>query len=210
MHASLDGVAVISHDPDLSRVAGRDVRIGQLTMDELREVRLGNDQGFASLAEALGAFPEALFNIDVKSADAVGPTIAAVLAAGATSRVLITSFSARRRLATMAGLRDVATSASAPAFLVALVAAAVGLHPIVRRALRSVDAVQVPVKALGLRVASPRIIRAFHRAGVEVHFWTINDAADMDRLLDLGADGLVTDRADLAIAVVEKRSANRM
>ncbi|MGN6759754.1 MAG: glycerophosphodiester phosphodiesterase, partial [Leifsonia sp.] len=66
IHVSADGVAVIAHDPDLARVAGREVQVGQLTMPELRRIDLGHGQGFCSLAEALDAFPEARCNIDVK------------------------------------------------------------------------------------------------------------------------------------------------
>jgi glycerophosphoryl diester phosphodiesterase len=62
--------------------------------------------------------------------------------------------------------------------------------------------VQVPETARGVRVVSPRTIRGFHRAGVEVHVWTVNSAADMRRLLGWGVDGIVTDRADVAVSVV--------
>src|ERR1700712_4043685 len=58
VHASADGIAVISHDPDLTRVAGRKVRVEQLTLAELHRIDLGHGQGFSSLAEALDAFPE--------------------------------------------------------------------------------------------------------------------------------------------------------
>jgi glycerophosphoryl diester phosphodiesterase len=59
---------------------------------------------------------------------------------------------------------------------------------------------------LRLKVTTERMLRRFHAAGVEVHVWTINDPADMHRLLDLGVDGIVTDRADLAMSVLESRS----
>ncbi len=52
---------------------------------------------------------------------------------------------------------------------------------------------------------TPARIRAFHAAGVEVHVWTINDPATMHHLLDCGVDGIVTDRADLALAVIAER-----
>ena len=48
------------------------------------------------------------------------------------------------------------------------------------------------------------MIKRFHAAGLEVHIWTINDVATMKRLLDLGVDGLFTDRIDLALGLLGK------
>jgi glycerophosphoryl diester phosphodiesterase len=197
---------VLSHDADLSRLTGAPQAVSDLKMAELREVSLGNDQSFASLAEALDAFPDARFNIDIKSDDAVAPAVEAILEANAIHRVLVTSFSERRRAVAVRSLPGVATSASARMFLPALLAGKAGLTPLVRLGLRSVDAVQVPERALRLNVTTERMLRRFHSAGVEVHVWTINDPAEMHRLLDLGVDGIVTDRADLAADVLASRA----
>jgi glycerophosphoryl diester phosphodiesterase len=205
VHASKDGVAVISHDPDLSRLTGLADKVGDLTLEQLRAVKLGSDQYFCSLIEALDAFPKIRFNIDVKSADAVQPTVRAIREAGALDRVLITSFSEARRVAAVRALTGVATSAGAFRFAAALVFAKLGLGFLLRAVLRSVDAVQVPQKAMGLTITTRRMIRALHSAQVEVHVWTINDAATMSALLDLGVDGIVTDRADIAMRVVDAR-----
>lgn len=73
VHVSADGVAIIAHDPDLSRVAGRPTRVDELTVAELARVELGEGQHPPTLAEALDAFPETRFNIDLKTAGAVAP-----------------------------------------------------------------------------------------------------------------------------------------
>ncbi|MFC6355621.1 glycerophosphodiester phosphodiesterase family protein [Luethyella okanaganae] len=205
VHATLDGIAVISHDRDLSRLVGRDIRVDQLTLAELKRIDLGHGQSFASLAEALDAFPETRFNIDVKSDDAIEATALAVRHAGAVARVLVTSFSESRRQRTVALLPGVASSASAPRFALALLAARLGMSDSVRRALDGLVAVQIPEHAAGLRIVTPRLLRAVHRAGLEVHVWTVNEPADMTRLLDLGVDGLVTDRCDVAVSLVGSR-----
>lgn len=205
VHGSHDGTAVIAHDPTLERVAGRKVRVSQLTMAELRKVDLGHGQGFPSLAEALDAFPETKFNIDVKSKDAVPGTIAAITKVGAQDRVLVSSFDERRRVLALRGLPGVVSSASARRFLPALLAGKVGFSPALRGSLRGLVAVQVPEKALGLRVTTARMLRALHAAGIEMHVWTVNDPVRMDQLLDLGVDGIVTDRADLALDVLARR-----
>lgn len=210
VHASADGVAMISHDRDLSRLAGRKVLVGQLTSHELRRIQLGGGQGYCSLADALDAFPDARFNVDIKSADAVLPTIAAIRDAGATDRVLIGSFDPARRLAAVRALPGVATSISSRGAVAAVSAARNrGGLPVLRRILRNVHAVQLPLSILRMPTMTARTVAAFHAAGVEVHAWTVNDDTSMERLLDLGVDGLVSDRADLAMSVIGRRSGRR-
>lgn len=206
VHASADGVAVISHDADLVRTVGRDIRVEQLTMAELRRIDLGDGQAYCSLAEALDAFPGAYFNIDIKAPGAVAPTVTAIRDAAATRRVLIASFDERRRAQAVRQLDGVATSASSAVIVRALGALRVGSASLLRRTLDGVDAVQVPERYGALRIITPRNVRRLRAAGVEVHVWTINEAGDMDRLLDLGVDGLVTDRADVAAARVAARA----
>lgn len=205
VHASSDGVAIISHDPDLLRLTGREVRIEQLTAAELGRIDLGDGQNFSTLAAALDAFPDARFNIDIKAEAAAAPAAAAIRAAHAERRVLIGSFSDARRLAAVRLLPGVATSASSRAVLLATWAAAIGLRAVTRAVLRSVDAVQIPERILGVRSTSRRVLAAFHAAGVEVHIWTVNDAPAMERLLDAGVDGIMTDRADIAVEVLARR-----
>jgi len=206
VHASRDGVAVISHDPQLDRVAGIAGRVDALSMSQLRRVDLGHEQGFVSLAEALDVFPETRFNIDIKSADAVAGTVAAIRAAKAVDRVLVTSFSEARRRAAVRQLPGVATSASSSVFAAALAAGKAGATPLLRRILRGVDAVQVPESYSGVSITTGSMISRLHSAKVEVHVWTVNDAPAMHRLLDLGVDGIVTDRADIALGVLAARA----
>ncbi len=205
VHASVDGTSIISHDSVLDRVAGREGNVESFTASELARIDLGSGHGFPRLDEALDAFPDAFFNIDVKSAAAVEPTARAIASTGAIDRVLVTSFSEQRRASTVRLLPGVATSASGSLFARALFAAKLGLTPLVRRVLANVDAVQVPERAAGLAITTPRMIELLHAAGVEVHIWTINEPDSMRRLLALGVDGIVTDRADLALDVVGAR-----
>jgi glycerophosphoryl diester phosphodiesterase len=205
VHASADGVAVVSHDADLDRVAGLPGRVADLPMSELRRIDLGHGQTFSSLAELLDTFPEARVNIDIKDERAAPSAVEAIRATRATERVLITSFSRRRREAVAGALPGVATSPSVPEFAPALLAAKSGAVPLVRRALRGFSAVQVPERQGPVRVVDRRTVRAIHAAGCEVHVWTVNDPADMTRLLDLGVDGIVTDRCDLLVQLIAGR-----
>jgi len=206
VHASADGVAIVSHDADLKRLTGHRARIDELTRAELAKVDLGDDQAYPTLQEALEAFPDARFNIDVKSRAAAEAAAHAIVEAKAAHRVLITSFDDQTRRATLAalgGAYSVATSASQRGVIWALIGARLGLGFVVRAALRGVDAVQVPERRGGLRIVTPRFIDAMRRAGVEVHVWVVNDEDDMRRLIAQGVDGIVSDRSDLAAKVVK-------
>ena len=132
-----------------------------------------------------------------------------MIEAGATDRVLVTSFSASRRAEAVGLLPGVANSASAPRFVAILVLAKLGILWLAPWAVGGVDAVQVPARRGRLSIATPRVVLALHRRGVEMHVWTVNDPDEMRRLLALGVDGIVTDRCDLALDVVGSLAADR-
>lgn len=201
-HLTRDGHVVLFHDEDLRRVTGDPRPLREVDLPELEEI-MSNRGGLATLAQALAAFPDTRFNIDVKAEDAAVP--AGRIVAPAAERVLLTSFSDRRRRAALAAAgsaRPDLLPATSPGSgtIVHLLAAAVSTRA-VARVLRGIDAVQIPERHGALRVLTPRLLDRVHAAGVEVHVWTVNDPATMERLADLGVDGLVTDRADVAIRV---------
>ncbi|SDZ06163.1 glycerophosphodiester phosphodiesterase family protein [Herbiconiux ginsengi] len=213
VNASADGVAIVSHDPTLERLAGRPERIAELTLEQLLGIDLGGGVRFVTLADVLAAHPGVRFNIDIKSDDVAAPAARAILDAGASDRVLITSFSTRRRRSAVdlleAGGNRVAASASAGEFVPALLAAKLGLVPLVRLLLRRVDAVQIPLTVFRMRTTTARMVRRLHAAGVEVHVWTINDVAVARGLLERGVNGIVTDRADLMLPLAREFRALR-
>jgi glycerophosphoryl diester phosphodiesterase len=194
---SKDGFAIISHDTTLDRVSNQTGLVSDRTAAELADIDLGGE-GFLTLAQALEQFPTARFNIDVKDDTAIDGVVRAVTDAEARDRVLITSFSAQRRRATIARLPGVASSPSATEFLVIAAAARMGITP----PLPLVHALQIPERANGVTFVTERLVERYHRAGLEVHVWTINDEETMRRLLGIGVDGIVTDRADIALRVM--------
>jgi glycerophosphoryl diester phosphodiesterase len=201
-HLTADGVVVLFHDEDLTRVTGDPRRIAQVAVSELETLMAGRG-GLITLAQALDAFPTVRFNLDVKARDAataVGTTVAPY-----GDRVLLTSFSDDRRRAALAAAAAAgggilpATSAGTATITRLLAALSTRSDRLVARALRGIDALQVPERQRRLRVVTPRLLAAAHRHEVEVHVWTVNDPADMRRLVELGVDGIVTDRADIAL-----------
>lgn len=209
VHVTADGTAVLWHDPDLRRFDGSAERIDRLRWEQLR-TRTCGDARIQSLAEALAEFPEASFNIDMKVAEALKPVVAEVDRAGARERVLLTSFADQRRKQAAALLPGVATSAGSAAVM-RIVANRFWMGTrrwtaLVENALDGAVALQIPRRQLGIPVLTPALITAAHSLGAEVHVWTVNSPVEMTELLDLGVDGLVTDRCDLGLALLQQRA----
>ena len=206
-HLTADGVVVLFHDEDLSRVTGDPRPVREVTVRELEEL-MSTRGGLARLDHALDGFPTLRFNLDVKADDAAEPVGREV--ARYADRVLVTSFSDRRRLRAIEAARlsggEPATSGGTAVTARMLAAVASRSRRGVARALAGVDALQLPERRSRLRIVTPRLIDAAHAASVEVHVWTVNEAERMTRLLDMGVDGIVSDRADLALAISSARS----
>ncbi|SKC52095.1 glycerophosphoryl diester phosphodiesterase [Okibacterium fritillariae] len=225
VRATRDGIPVLFHDEclpvgDASDGAGRSIpampetgalfsgrAIRSLTLAEVRRVDLGGGHRIPTVAEALDAFPDALWNLDLKAPDAVVATAKQVWRAGAADRVLLTSFSEASRVRAVRLLPGIATSASSIGTAVLLLAASTGRPALVRAVTRllpgTVLALQIPERAGPLPLVTSPLLTTLHGAGLEVHVWTVNERADIRRLLTLGVDGIVTDRPDVARAVVD-------
>ncbi|MCC4250212.1 glycerophosphodiester phosphodiesterase family protein [Microbacterium testaceum] len=207
-HLTADGVVILFHDDDLSRITGDPRRIADVRLPELEEL-MAERGGLITLPQALETFPDVRFNLDVKAAAAAEPV--GRLVAPHAARVLVTSFSDDRRRAALAAARAAnaplapATSPGSATVARLVAAQSVGLRGTVRRLLAGVDALQIPERQGALRIVTRGLVRAAHAANVEVHVWTVNDPDDMERLLEIGVDGLVTDRADLALSIVNGR-----
>jgi glycerophosphoryl diester phosphodiesterase len=203
VHVTADGVPVVFHDATLTRLTGHQGRLDTLAWPDLSTVRVGGAALIPRLDEVLDTWPEIRFNIDVKADSGVQPTVETVRRVGALDRVLLASFSDRR----LARLRDLAGPTVATSLGMRAVAA-LRLSSLTRRPLRlppSAVAAQVPTHHLRLPVVDRRFVAHAHRLGLQVHVWTVDDPADMNRLLDLGVDGLMTDRPEALRDVLTAR-----
>nr|WP_157360921.1 glycerophosphodiester phosphodiesterase [Arthrobacter sp. EPSL27] len=210
VHTTADGVLLLFHDETLDRVTDGSGRISDLPAEVVARARIGGAEPIPLFEELATAFPDVRLNLDVKDWNSVDTLAAAIERYGLHDRVLIASFSDRRRRAV---LRQLSRPAAASAGIVSnalfvllgpvLPAPLLGLA--VGRALRGVHALQVPVSYGAVTVVTPGFVRRAHRHGLQVHVWTINEPAEIHRLLDLGVDGIVTDRADLLKEVLEAR-----
>jgi glycerophosphoryl diester phosphodiesterase len=212
VHLSADGVLVVHHDDTLDRTTDCAGPVAARTAAELARVDAGcrflSSGGFPfrhqgvcvpTLRDVLHRYPDVRIIIEMKvDSDAMGEAVAReVRVAGAADRVCAGGFGCRSVAAARAALPEMVTSACSREVHLAV------YRSWARWPVTNVryGAYQVPETSGVIRVVSPRWIRESHDAGLKVQVWTVDDEADMERLLSWGVDGLVTNRPDVAVKV---------
>ena len=194
-HATADGVLVAFHDERLDRVTDRAGAIAELTYAEVSKARVG-DQPIPLLEELLEEFPDHRFNIDPKSDVAAAHLSALLRRTKALSRVCLASFSTERLIRLRRDLGDKVCTAATPREIGQWRAGRVG---------KGFDVLQVPTSHRNLELVTRKSVERAHRAGVLVHVWTIDDPAEIERLFDLGVDGIITDSLENLRGVMQRR-----
>ncbi|MEX1182346.1 MAG: glycerophosphodiester phosphodiesterase [Gemmatimonadota bacterium] len=217
VHATADRRCVVIHDPAVDRTTNGAGTVARLTLAELQALDAGHrftrdggatfpfrDRGvrIPTIDEVLEVLPTMRFTIEVKAAAAQTPLFAAIERSGARDRVIAAGMHVRNR--TQFPEYRGAVSASVEELRRYYVKHRLGLGRWTRP---RADVVQIPEEWDGRRVISQRLVRDLAAQGVPVHVWTIDDPADMHRLLDWGVEGLITDRPDTLAAVLYERVA---
>ncbi|WP_036897743.1 glycerophosphodiester phosphodiesterase [Propionibacterium sp. oral taxon 192] len=201
VHATRDGELIAFHDSVLDRVTDSTGIIASMPWCEIARAKIAGIDEIPTLDEVLETFPSIRFNIDIKAPRAVTLLARALRRHAAEDRVCVSSFSARRldhfrrlsagRVATGTALPGVAWASKIP-WLPA------------RLPMRG-QAIQLPVsqriKGIPVQVLTPRLLDTAHRHGMKVHVWTINDAETMTELIEMGVDGVISDRIDVLKSV---------
>jgi len=197
-----DGVLLAFHDDDLSRTCGRPGRIGELPWSEVKTARVGGKEPIPRLEDVLGAFPDARLNLDAKSDAGVAPLIDVIRRTGALERVCVGAFTDRRVVEARKALGPKLCTSMGPFEVARWLAASFlpgGLG------MPKVPVAQVPLTQGPIPVVTARSVRSAAAKGVQVHVWTIDDEVEMERLLDLGVRGIITDRPHVLKEVLQRR-----
>ncbi len=215
VRATSDGRCVVIHDATVDRTTDGHGAVARLGWDELRELDAGYhftaDNGIThpfrgrgvtipTIEQVLEALPTARLTVEVKAGEAQRPLFAAIERFNATSRIVAAGMHAKDR--TLFRHYRGAISASRKQLVPFLFLHRVHLT---RLAPLRADVVQVPEREGRLRLVTPRFVRDLHARGIQVHVWTVNEEADMHRLIEWGVDGLVSDRPDLLGRVLQQR-----
>jgi glycerophosphoryl diester phosphodiesterase len=185
-----DGVPLIFHDADMLRMTGHSAKLSELTAAQVGKLTLSGGEPPPTLEQTLKRFPTLRFNIDLKDDAAVQPTVEVLRSTGAVNRVCVISFSERRVEAVRRMLgREVCTGLGVAGALRAIATAGLqrfdGTH--------GATTLQLPLCWHGVPVVTRRLVKRAHRAQLAVHVWTLNDRRSMERALDMGVDGIMTD-----------------
>jgi glycerophosphoryl diester phosphodiesterase len=182
VHATSDGVLVAIHDAVLDRVADLPGTVLEMTMTDLEVARIAGREPVPTLVQLLEEFPECRFNIDIKAETALDPLVDLLRSAGAEDRVCV-------------GRREALALLTAHSRARASRVAARG----------GFGVLQLPRVRGPVPVVTRPVVRRAHAAGVHVHAWTVDEPAHMLRMLDVGVDGIFTDRTDLLRDVLTER-----
>jgi glycerophosphoryl diester phosphodiesterase len=209
VQATSDGVALAFHDNDLGRVSDRTGLIRKLPYREVLRARVGGVESIPRLEDLLGAWPEKEIrvNIDIKHSSALRPVIRAIKRTGTLNRVCLNAFSEIRTIMARRILGPELCTGLGPVGVA--VVKLTGYLPTTLHRLDSIAAAtaQVPLQFHGIPVCDRRFIAVAHRLELPVHVWTINDRDTMEKLLDLGVDGIMTDDPALLKQVLLERNA---
>ncbi len=200
VHATADGALVAFHDRTLDRVTDRTGRIAEMAHRDVAAARIGGTDPIPLLEDLLGAWPDVRFNIDIKDRPAIAPLAQVLSRTAAWDRVCLTSFSGRRLAAARRALGRPVCTAVSPAGIAAVRFGIPSRALAARWDRLSVRCAQVPVA-----IATAPFTRHARQAGLAVHAWTVNERAEMIRLLDLGVDGIMTDETVLLRDVLLSR-----
>ena len=206
VHLSRDGELVVSHDEELRRISGKSGRIAELTVEELKGFDAGalwtpdgsshpfRARGLTlpTLSELFEELPDAQMNIDLKveGREAAEKLTKLIRRFDRVRRTVVASFFASSLTHVRRSAPEIATSGH-PGDIRRFLLLSHGLLGFL--ASDRIPYLQVPERHGRVRVVTKRLLTGAHRAGREVHVWTVNEIDAMRRLIELGVDGLVTD-----------------
>ncbi len=218
MHSTADGVLVLMHDGTVDRTTNGTGAITDMSLDELKALDAGydwsdddgltfpfRDQGVTvpTLEEIFTVFPEYRMNIEIKQAEPsiIEPFCQMIRDYHMEDLVLVASFDQKVLNEFREVCPEVATSTGESEVITLFVLSKLFLE---NAYTPSASATQVPETRSGLTVLTKRFVNAAHKRSMEVHAWTINDQDDQQRLIDMGLDGIITDRPDVLMELLDR------
>jgi glycerophosphoryl diester phosphodiesterase len=204
VRVTADGVLAVFHDATLERVTDRAGRVEHLTWAEVSQARIGGREPILRLEDLLGAWPDVRFNLDIKAAGVLAPLVRTVHRLKVLDRICVGSFSDARVAAARRLLGPSLCTSLGPRGVAALRLSS--YSPRAAGLVRTqAGCAQVPLQLGGRALVDERFVAAAHARGLQVHVWTVDTEEESTRMLDLGVDGIMTDRPAMLRDLLEQR-----
>jgi glycerophosphoryl diester phosphodiesterase len=204
VRVTADGVLLAFHDATLERVTDRSGRIEHLTYDQVAGARIGGREPIVRLEDLLGTWSHVRFNLDIKAAGVLAPLVRAVRRTKVADRICVGSFSDARVAAARRLFGPTLCTSLGPRGVAALRLSSYSPRA-ARLARFPAGCAQVPLQLGGRALVDERFVAAAHARGLQVHVWTVDTEEECERMLDLGVDGIMTDRPAMLRELLEKR-----
>ena len=199
---SSDGVPYIFHDDDLKRIPGIEKNFNDLLASEIDELNIFGDFKIPTLEETLKQFPDTKFQIDFKTDEVVDPAIEIINKFPHIKKNLcVASFSSQRLQKIKSKLSDV-TYSMGPHEVLKLLLKSFGIY----RGEVGGDCLQIPIYRYGIKIVSKRFVDFCKRENIKISVWTINSIEEMDYLIDLDVDGIITDKPKALINLLASKN----
>ena len=196
---SLDGIPYIFHDDDLKRMLKKEILFHSLQSSEIDKLMLFQKYNIPTLEAALLKFPEALFQIDIKTDDVAKPALEIIKKCNAMDRVCIASFNSGR-LKMISDLYPDVCLSMGPKEVLKLLLSSFKLY---NKEIPG-NCLQIPIYQYGLKLVTQKFVNHVHNKGLKIIVWTINDEATMKELIKLGVDGIITDKPSVLKGLLVK------
>jgi glycerophosphoryl diester phosphodiesterase len=196
LRMTLDREVIAFHDEDLKRLFNLDLQVRDLTFNEIANLFKENKCKLLTLEGALKNFPETNFNIDLKTKEVIENSIEVIADLNAFERVCFASFhSSHTKKVLQQNLNAIVSMGMKD----------VALFKFFKLYNKKIKVIQIPIKWNGFKILTNNLIQEAHKKNLLVHVWTINDRKIMNNLIDIGANGIVTDEPELLMEIMKER-----
>ena len=189
-----DGKIITFHDPNLKRITGANITISETKFSDIRMRRLPSRETIPTIDELLEEFPDSFFNMDLKVNQIEEKVLKKINSHNALERVCLGSFNSK----TIKKINSLE-----PKILTSMGISQVIKYKFFQKKNLS-KLIQIPTHWNGIKVITKKFIDRLHNDGLKVHVWTVNKETEMQSLIDLGVDGIMTDNASGLIEVMKQ------
>ena len=198
LRETIDGKIITFHDANIKRITGSNVTINRSSLADIRMRRLPKNESIPTIDEILEELPNSYFNMDLKVPNMEEKVLKKIKSHNALDRICLGSFNSKT-------IKKI--NVLEPKIITSM-----GLAQVVKYKFFNIKSnsklIQIPVSWNGIKVITKGFIEKLHNDNLKVHVWTINKENEMQRLIDMGVDGIMTDNAIGLMNVMKKNNLN--